>query len=67
MRGALPRGAAALVVVLASAACGGQRAAGPAAQPQARPLPPASVSAAIAWLPLPAAHRYPTAPTPPAT
>jgi Protein of unknown function (DUF4232) len=30
-------------------------------------LPPASSDAAIAWLPLPAAHRYPTAPTPPAT
>ena len=62
MRGAL--GAAALVVVVASAACAGQRTAGPSAQPGARPSPPAS---SIAWLPLPAAHRHPTAPTPPAT
>src|SRR6266516_648199 len=61
MRGAL--GAAALVVVLAGGACG----AGPSAQPGARPSPPASSSATIAWLPLPAAHRYPTAPAPPAT
>jgi Domain of unknown function (DUF4232) len=64
MRGALA--AATLVVVLASAACGAQPTAGPAAQPRARPSPPASSSAAIAWLPLPVAHHYPTAPTPPA-
>jgi hypothetical protein len=56
-------GAAALVVVLASAACGAQPTAGPSAQPRARPSPPPS---AVAWLPLPAAHRYPAAPTPPA-
>jgi hypothetical protein len=62
MRGALA--AAALVVVLASAACGAQRTAGPSAQPGAGPSAPAS---SVAWLPLPAAHRYPTAPTPPAT
>jgi hypothetical protein len=62
MRGALA--AAALLVVLASAACGAQPTGGPSAQPRARPSPAAS---AIAWLPLPAAHRYPTAPTPPAT
>jgi hypothetical protein len=62
MRGA--SAAAALVLVLTSAACGGQRTAGPSAQPGARPAPPASP---IAWLPLPAAHRYPTALTPPAT
>jgi hypothetical protein len=65
MRAALA--AAALVVVLASAACGAQPTAGPSAQPGARPTPPASSTSAIAWLPLPAAHRYPTAPTPPAT
>jgi Protein of unknown function (DUF4232) len=62
MRGALA--AAALVVVLASAACAAQPTAGPSAQPGAKPAPAAS---SIAWLPLPAAHRYPTAPTPPAT
>jgi Protein of unknown function (DUF4232) len=50
-----------VVLALASAACGGQRTAGPSAQPQARPSPPAS---SIAWLPLPAAHQYPTAPKP---
>ncbi len=61
MRGAL--GAAALVVVLASAACGAQPTAAPSAPPSARPSRSAS---AIAWLPLPAAHRYPPAPTPPA-
>jgi Protein of unknown function (DUF4232) len=57
------RAAGALVVVLASAACAAQPTAGPSAQPRATPSPPTSV---IAWLPLPAAHRYPTAPTPPA-
>jgi uncharacterized protein DUF4232 len=62
MRAALA--AAALVVVLASAACGAQPTAGPSAQPRARPMSPTS---SIAWLPLPAAHRYPTAPAPPAT
>jgi hypothetical protein len=62
MRGALA--AAALVVVLAGAACGAQPTAGPSAQHRARPSPAAST---IAWLPLPAAHHYPTAPTPPAT
>jgi hypothetical protein len=61
MRGAIA--AAALVVVLASAACAAQPTAGPSAQPRARPVSPTS---SIAWLPLPAAHRYPTAPTPPA-
>jgi hypothetical protein len=57
------RAAAALVVALAGAACAGQRTAGPSAQPRTSPSAPAS---AIAWLPLAAAHRYPTAPTPPA-
>ncbi len=61
MRGAIA--AAALVVVLASAACAAQPTAGPSAQHRARPMSPTS---SIAWLPLPAAHRYPTAPTPPA-
>jgi hypothetical protein len=63
MRGVLGAAALVVVLVLAGAACG----AGPSAQPGARPSPPASSSAAIAWLPLPAAHHYPTAPTPPAT